>query len=60
MFLCPLMVESVYMMQFGGHDFGKNIYLTNGSHGCINSPPILAQTIFDNIETGTPVICYLQ
>lgn len=38
--------------------FGGNIYLTNGSHGCINSPPILAQTIFDNIETGTPVICY--
>ncbi|MBU3145171.1 L,D-transpeptidase/peptidoglycan binding protein [Clostridium sp. CF012] len=40
--------------------FGGNIYLTNGSHGCINSPPNLAQTIFDNIETGTPVICYLQ
>ncbi len=38
--------------------FGGNIYLTNGSHGCINSPPILAQTIFDNIDTGTPVICY--
>lgn len=38
--------------------FGGNIYLTNGSHGCINSPPILAQTIFDNIETGTPVVCY--
>jgi len=38
--------------------FGGNIYMTDGSHGCINSPPILAQTIFDNIETGTPVICY--
>jgi len=38
--------------------FGGNEYLTNGSHGCINSPPNLAQTIFDNIETGTPVICY--
>jgi len=40
--------------------FGGNIYLTNGSHGCINSPPILAQTIFNNIEIGTPVICYIQ
>jgi len=38
--------------------FGGNIYMTNGSHGCINSPPNLAQTIFDNIETGTAVICY--
>ena len=40
--------------------FGGNIYLTNGSHGCINSPPSLAQAIFDNIEADTPVICYLQ
>ncbi|MBU3191817.1 L,D-transpeptidase/peptidoglycan binding protein [Clostridium bowmanii] len=40
--------------------FGGNIYLTNGSHGCINSPPSLAQTIYDNIEADTPVICYLQ
>lgn len=40
--------------------FGGNIYMTNGSHGCINAPPNLAQTIFDNIDTGTPVICYLQ
>ncbi len=40
--------------------FGGNIYLTNGSHGCINSPPILAKTIFNNIEANTPVICYLQ
>lgn len=38
--------------------FGGNIYLTNGSHGCINSPPALAQKIFDNIEAGTPVVCY--
>ncbi|MBU3202243.1 L,D-transpeptidase/peptidoglycan binding protein [Clostridium estertheticum] len=38
--------------------FGKNIYLTNGSHGCINSPPILAKTIYNNIKAGTPVVCY--
>lgn len=39
-------------------EFGGNIYKTNGSHGCINSPYYLAKTIFDNIEKGTPVICY--
>ncbi|MGH4122816.1 MAG: peptidoglycan binding domain-containing protein [Clostridium sp.] len=38
--------------------FGGSIYLTNGSHGCINSPDKLAITIFNNIDTNTPVICY--
>jgi lipoprotein-anchoring transpeptidase ErfK/SrfK len=39
-------------------EFGGNIYKTNGSHGCINSPYYLAKAIFDNIEEGTPVVCY--
>jgi hypothetical protein len=40
--------------------FGASIYLTNGSHGCINSPDNLAMTIFDNINVNTPVICYSE
>ena len=57
-----------YWMPFNGnigiHDaswrysFGGNIYKNNGSHGCINAPLYLAKKIFDNIEPGTPVICY--
>jgi len=39
-------------------DFGKDIYLTNGSHGCVNSPYELAKTIYENISPGVPVICY--
>jgi lipoprotein-anchoring transpeptidase ErfK/SrfK len=39
-------------------EFGGNIYKTNGSHGCINSPYYLAKSIFDNIDQGTPVVCY--
>jgi Uncharacterized protein conserved in bacteria len=39
-------------------EFGGNIYRTSGSHGCVNSPYYLAKTIFDNIEEGTPVVCY--
>jgi len=39
-------------------EFGKNIYLTDGSHGCINSPYNLAKAIFDNIDIGTPIVCY--
>lgn len=57
-----------YWMPFnrniGMHDanwrgsFGGNIYKTNGSHGCINLPPSVAAEIYENIEKGTPVICY--
>jgi len=38
--------------------FGGEIYKTDGSHGCINSPYYLAKTIFNNIEPGIPVVCY--
>lgn len=59
-----------YWMPFnagiGMHDatwrskFGGNIYQTAGSHGCINLPFSSARTIFENIESGTPVICYFD
>lgn len=38
--------------------FGGKIYLSGGSHGCVNAPYSLAQAIYSNIESGTPVICY--
>ncbi|WP_180272594.1 L,D-transpeptidase family protein [Konateibacter massiliensis] len=38
--------------------FGGNIYTTNGSHGCINTPYDNVKTIFENIEVGTPVIIF--
>ncbi len=47
------MHDAVWRKQFGG-----NIYLTNGSHGCINLPYSAAQTIYNTIEKDTPVICY--
>lgn len=57
-----------YWMPFNGgiglHDanwrgsFGGSIYKTNGSHGCINLPPSVAKTIFENISAGDPVLCY--
>lgn len=57
-----------YWMPFNGnigiHDaswrysFGGNIYKTNGTHGCVNAPLYLAKAIFENIEDGTPIICY--
>lgn len=57
-----------YWMPFNGnigmHDatwrreFGGQIYITNGSHGCINLPYSAAKTIYENVEKGTAVICY--
>ncbi|MFL0266862.1 L,D-transpeptidase family protein [Candidatus Clostridium radicumherbarum] len=40
------------------NNFGGDIYKNYGSHGCVNTPIYLAKTIFDNIEEGTPIICY--
>lgn len=39
-------------------EFGRNIYMTNGSHGCINLPYAAAQEIYGYVEKNTPVICY--
>ena len=57
-----------YWMPFnkniGFHDaswrskFGKDIYLTNGSHGCINMPPANAKKMFQNIQRGVAVVVY--
>jgi len=40
------------------NEFGKNIYLTNGSHGCINMPPAAAKIMFRNIHRGVAVVVY--
>ncbi len=40
------------------YSFGGNIYKRNGTHGCVNVSLYLAEKIFDNIEDGTPIICY--
>ncbi|WP_294404926.1 L,D-transpeptidase family protein [uncultured Clostridium sp.] len=40
------------------YKFGGQIYMTSGSHGCVNLPYSLANDIFYNIDEGTPVICY--
>ncbi len=39
-------------------EFGKDIYLTRGSHGCINLPPKAAKKMFENIKRGVAVVVY--
>lgn len=57
-----------YWMPFHGnyglHDatwrdaFGGDIYLTNGSHGCLNLPLDKAGELYQYLSTGFPIICY--
>lgn len=57
-----------YWMPFNGgiglHDaswrskFGGDIYVNNGSHGCVNIPPKYADDVFDNVNRGTKVIVH--
>ena len=57
-----------YWMPFNGgiglHDakwrgsFGGEIYLKNGSHGCINLPPSRTKDLYDRVYPGIPVICH--
>lgn len=57
-----------YWMPFYGnvglHDaswrssFGSDIYVTNGSHGCINLPPEAAAVIYEHVQKGEAVIVY--
>ena len=57
-----------YWMPFDGgiglHDaswrneFGGDIYITSGSHGCVNLPLDIAKTIYENSEVGTKVLVH--
>ena len=38
--------------------FGGGIYLSNGSHGCINLPPAYAFSLYDEVPAGTPVVIH--
>ena len=39
-------------------EFGGDIYLTDGSHGCINTPLEKVKELYDMVEMGTPVIMF--
>lgn len=47
------MHDATWRSQFGG-----DIYLTDGSHGCINLPLDMAAAIFSMVKTKFPVVCY--
>ena len=38
--------------------FGGTIYVSDGSHGCVNLPAAAAAQIFNLVEIQEPVVCY--
>ena len=40
------------------YSFGGDIYLTNGSHGCVNLPKDAAYDLYDLVSVGTIVIVH--
>ncbi|EKN66642.1 hypothetical protein BABA_14332 [Neobacillus bataviensis LMG 21833] len=39
-------------------NWASNAYLTAGSHGCVNTPPSMMKTVYDNLSTNEPVVVY--
>ena len=39
-------------------EYGGDIYLYDGSHGCVNTPLEAVKRIYDEIKIGTPVVIY--
>ncbi len=56
----------VFAYNVGFHDaswrseFGKEIYKTSGSHGCVNMPSDMAHKLYQILPVGTPVIAYYR
>lgn len=62
----PVSFWMPFNLDIGMHDatwrssFGGTIYMYSGSHGCINCSYQLAETIFNHVESGMPVVCYKE
>ena len=39
-------------------EYGGDIYIRNGSHGCVNTPLEIAEKMYEVVEIGTPCIMY--
>lgn len=39
-------------------EYGGEIYKTNGSHGCINTPYEEMEKLYNHVEIGTPVVMF--
>ncbi len=60
----PVSYWMPFCLNVGMHDaswrssFGGSIYMTSGSHGCVNLPVSAAEKIYDYVDTNYPVLVY--
>ena len=47
------------MTPAGEESSAGTVYLTDGSHGCVNTPPAAMKVIFETMDSGTPVVAVL-
>lgn len=63
-YVTPVTYWMPFYNNYGMHDatwrteFGGDIYITDGSHGCLNLPLESAAVLYQNVSAGFPVICY--
>lgn len=48
-------IHDIDWLNSGNSWNSRQVYLTDGSHGCINTPDDLMKIVYDNVEVGTPV-----
>ena len=39
-------------------EFGGDIYMKSGSHGCVNTPPEIMGEFYERVQRGTPVVIH--
>ncbi len=54
----PVNYGGIGLHDMGRSAFGGDIYMYNGSHGCINLPHSFAESLFYATENGIPVIIH--
>jgi hypothetical protein len=52
----PVTYTGIGLHDLSRSAYGGDIYLTNGSHGCINLPLDIAKKIYDEVTISTPVM----
>lgn len=48
-------IHDIDWLNSGNAEESRDVYLTDGSHGCINTPDDLMKTVYENTPLGTPV-----
>lgn len=52
----PVTYTGIGLHDLSRSAYGGDIYMTNGSHGCINLPLDIAKQIYDKVTINTPVL----